>query len=154
MREGLKRLLRETDEEINYQRLDEMERETQMEEYDSKQDQARCLIIERLDDYRLRRINPTLTALQIMKVLDNEYNTTSTIGLMTKREAYMDSRFHPGRNLERFIEIHEAKPKDYTDAGGTILENDRVLQLHRSIPVEFDSALDWWENLPTEKKNV
>jgi len=71
-RKGLKRLLRETDEEINYQKLGEMERETQMEEYDSKQDRARCLIIERLDDYRLHRINPTLTALQIMKAL--KYN--------------------------------------------------------------------------------
>jgi len=99
-----------------------MAREETMKEYDDKQDKERCLIFERLDDTRMRRIDPTLTAFQIMEKLDQEHATTSAIGIMVKRDRYYQFKYRPGGDFEKFIELHEARAKEFMEAGGVISE--------------------------------
>ena len=70
---GLKKLLRPTEEEMKYQDLLEDKREKVMEEYNSKQDdKGRCLIVQRISDTLMQKLNPasrkikSLTALQML----------------------------------------------------------------------------------------
>jgi hypothetical protein len=84
--------------------------------------------------------------------LDTEYAATLTIGLMVKRDKYHQFKYNPGGDFKKFIEIHKAKAKDFFDAGGVASELERVLQLHQSIPAEYDETLDWFEGLPEEKQ--
>lgn len=110
-------------EELEYRWLTEDERETQMEDYDSKQNRVRCLIIERLDDRRLKKIDPTLTALQIVNLLDSESNTASSLDLLMKRDTYHDFGFHQGGNFELYLNADKSKAKEYTYAGGVNIGN-------------------------------
>jgi len=81
-KEGLKSLFRDSEDEKRYIPLTEIQRENTMPEYNDMQDRGRCLIMERLNDYYLRRINPTLTVRQIVLKLDEENIATSKVGLM------------------------------------------------------------------------
>jgi len=135
-----------------YINLSVTDRETEMEEYDEKQDKGRYLIFERLDDSRVRHIDPMITVRQMMNKLDIEHETTSAVSLMVKRDQYHQFRYNQGGNFEKFIEIHEMKAKEFFDAGGTATELERVLQLHQAIPADYNSTLDWFENLSEEKQ--
>jgi hypothetical protein len=85
-REGIKSVLRDSDNKKKYVSLNEKDREEKMADYNDLQDKARCLIFERLDNSRIRHINPSLTARQMIAKLDTEYAATLTIGLMVKRD--------------------------------------------------------------------
>ena len=106
--------------------LSKEEREEQMPEYNLKQDKARCLIFERLNDTYLRRIDISHT----ISKLDNKNTTTYRIGLIMKWDQYYQFKFNPNGNFFKFLDIHEAKAKDYMDAGGIMTKMDRVMQLH------------------------
>ena len=47
---------------------------------------------------------------------------------MVKRDRYYQFKYRPGGDFEKFIELHEARAKEFMEAGGVISEMERVLQ--------------------------
>ena len=64
---------------------------------------------------------------------------------MCIRDRYHNLRYRPGNNLVTFIELHEAKAQAYEEAGRVIGDYDCVLELHKSLLVEYDDALSFYE---------
>jgi hypothetical protein len=150
---GLKALLYDTMDEQAYIETPERERYQLFSDYTQKQDTAQALLADRLDMMYIRKIKSCKTVKQMLEVLDAEFTVTSDIGLLTKRNRYLELRYDGKSDFKKYIDLHESRRLDYEEAGGEISEKDKILNLHSSIPSKYDMALYMHRADPTVQKN-
>ena len=142
---NLRSIMFESEDEKKWLQLLEAQQYQSMEEYTNRQIVAMNVIARQIADNYISRIHNCKTARAMLNKLDAENKITSSIGLLAACEEYHNLRYRPGNNLVTFIELHEAKAQAYEEAGGVIGDYDRVLKLHKSLPVEYDDALSFYE---------
>ncbi len=150
--EGLKELLAESDEEKQYIQSSEEKRVT-MKDFDTKTEKGLAIIVERLENRFVERIRKLVTVSQVIKALDRDFRVTTKVGLMTAMREYRSMIFGVGGDLGKYLLKHEAAAQKVEESGGELSDEEKVHQLHASLPEIYDSVLDWFEFLPAAEQN-
>ena len=148
---NLQHLLFESADEAKYLQMNDTEHYTELADYSMQQDRAQAILADRLDFAYVRKIRQCTTIRLMIAKLDQEFRTTTDIGIITKRNAYLSMKFNEGGDLKRYVDIHENWAQAYEEAGGEILEKDRVMNLHSSLPEKYDHILNYYRLSPDAK---
>lgn len=150
-REGVMYLMCETAEETNYLQNPPKKRTAAYVMFQKDLGMALSMIYDRLSDTYLTRVADCQSPSQIFKVLDNEFKTTTMVGQMTKLSRYQEMKY-TGGDMRKYVIAHESRADEVIRSGEQLADNRRVFQLHMSLPVKFDSAMQFYQLLPPESQ--
>jgi len=117
-----------------------------------RQDTTQAILADRLDIIYIFQIRTCQTIKQMLEKLDGEFKISTEVGLITARKKYLNLTYNIGRDMRKYIAVHKARADEYEKAGGTISDEDRVLNLHSSLPAKYDHIFNYYR-LSTDAKN-
>ena len=127
-------------------------RKSTMADFYKKQQKAKRIIYERIDNSYISRISECVTVKQIINLLDKEYRVNSRAGRISARKKWVNLRFGIGGDMRKYIILYEARVREYIEAGGDVTEEDKIEQLQASMPEAYECIADWFENLQPERQ--
>lgn len=151
-KEGVRRVLRDSNEEKQFRQLSAADREEKMEEFVDRQEIAKSVLYERLDNVQLRKIRNCVTVRDMVEKLDKEYRVNSKVGLITARDNFQTLRYDGRGDLRKYLDNFESNALKFLEAGGELNDDNKVQQLSLSVPTEYDSVLDWYEMQDKKKQ--
>ncbi len=124
--ENHKEFLIETEDEVRYLKLSEENRLKEMAEFDTKMEKGISIITDRLENKFLDRIRNCATVSKMMNVLDQEHRITTKVGLVVAKKEYQTMQFNENGDLVKYLLKHEAAARKVEEAGGTLIEEEKV----------------------------
>ncbi len=132
--EGLKALLKESEDEKKCVALPEEERGTTMQDFDNKTEKGLAIIVERLENRFIERIRKLKTVSQVLKPLDRDFSITTKVGLVTAKHQYGSMVFRDGGDLAKYIIKHDTVAQKVEESGEKLTDKEKIHQLHVSLP--------------------
>ncbi len=125
--------------------MSEMVRISKSTEYFTKQEGAKGIIIDLVDEHIYDRIKRCITVRQMIETLDRDFLKKSHLNLGSTRALYTQHTYTSGQLIPDFIRNHDERYYNFAEAGGEWTDAERILQLQAALPPTYDSCTEWYQ---------
>lgn len=134
---------------VNHEYVQDVE-DTKCELDRKKENRAKNLIVQCVDDSQIENLRDKVSAYQMWKCLENLYEKKGLPGQLFLKRKLQSMKLSEGESVDTFLRNFDEVVRQLKSTGAELKDDDIICNLLLSLPKSFEVVVTVIENMPTE----